>query len=270
MIVFPNAKINLGLHILERRQDGYHNLETLFYPIQVSDALEVVRSADAETRIRVTGIALDDAENICLKAYYLLKKQHQLPPVEIFLHKAIPSGAGLGGGSADGAFMLELLNAKFDLGLSKAELGKLALDLGSDCPFFIANQPSLATGRGEILKQVSLDLSRFFITVIYPGIHVSTSSAFRNIRYRKHGKQIEELISMPVDTWKENLGNDFEDSVFGQYPAVGNVKEQLYRYGAVYASMSGSGSAVYGIFEQAPPQMSFPNTYSIFQLPGRS
>jgi 4-diphosphocytidyl-2-C-methyl-D-erythritol kinase len=257
MVSFPNCKINLGLNIIGKRSDGYHDLETVFYPIRIKEAVEIIEKEKLEFSISGLAIAGQGENNFCIKAYHLLKKDFpQLPSVQMHLHKAIPIGAGLGGGSADGAFTLKLLNQKFDLSLSEKQLMDYALQLGSDCPFFILNQPCFATGRGETLTQTDLDLSKFKIVIIHPGIHISTAWAFlqlsgsRQRREPDNYKTIKEIIQQPMSTWKEELKNDFEEPVFKKYPEIKNIKDKLYNAGAVYSSMSGSGSAVYGIFEK--------------------
>jgi 4-diphosphocytidyl-2-C-methyl-D-erythritol kinase len=248
LIVFPNCKINLGLHILGKRNDGFHNLETVFYPLPFYDVLEIIQSLTTELFLSGNKIEGDTENNLCIKAYHLLKRDiPQLPEVKIYLHKVIPSGAGLGGGSADGAFMLKLLNEKFHLQLSQQQLLNYALQLGSDCPFFIINKPCFAQQRGEILETVQLDLSAYKIVLVNPGIHVNTAWAFTQVKFSE-GNQIKNIIAKPVEQWKENLTNNFEMPVFEKYPAIKNIKEQLYSLGAVYASMSGSGSTVFGIF----------------------
>ena len=254
MIVFPNCKINLGLHILNKREDGFHNLETVFYPVGLKDVLEIIPSHNADNIIEFTssGLIVDGNmdDNICIKAYYLLKKDFpELPQIKMHLHKAIPMGAGLGGGSADAAFTLQLLNKKFNLDLSFTQLINYAAQLGSDCPFFIINKPCFATGRGEILEEINIDLSKYKIVLVNPGIHVNTGWAFSQLTPALPAKSIKEIIAQPINTWQKELQNDFEKPVFEKYPVIKNIKESLYTQGAVYAAMSGSGSTVYGIFE---------------------
>jgi len=254
VIVFPNCKINLGLQILDKREDGFHNLETVFYPVPIRDALEIIPNNNAETEFTGTGLTVDGkaADNLCIKAYHLLKKDFpQLPAVKIHLHKTIPMGAGLGGGSADAAFMLNLLNSKFKLNLSTLQLLNYALQLGSDCPFFIINKPCYATGRGEILEEIPVDLSAYKVVLINPGIHINTGWAFSNIIPAPSKKSIKEIIQQPIKSWKDELINDFEKPVFTAHPQIKEVKETLYNQGAIYAAMSGSGSTVFGIFETA-------------------
>ncbi|MDQ6813461.1 MAG: 4-(cytidine 5'-diphospho)-2-C-methyl-D-erythritol kinase [Bacteroidota bacterium] len=249
MVLFPNCKINLGLNVIRKRTDGYHDLETVFYPVAVKDALEVIESHKFNFQLTGLPVSGTSESNLCVKAYDLLKEDFpDLPPVSIHLHKTIAMGAGLGGGSADGAFMLAALNKKFQLHLSDEELLRYASRLGSDCPFFIINKPCFATGRGEHLSQIQLDLSAYKKVLINPQVHVSTRDAFSKLSPSLPLKRIEQIIFQPVETWKNELKNDFEDSVFQLHPAIKEVKEALYAKGALYASMTGSGSTVYGIF----------------------
>ena len=265
MIVFPNCKINLGLHILGKREDGFHNLETVFYPVPFKDVLELIPNTNNKTAVEFTGTGLtvdgSAADNLCVKAYYLLKIDFpQLPAVKIHLHKAIPMGAGLGGGSADAAFMFKLLNEKFKLNLSTPQLLNYSLQLGSDCPFFIINKPCLATGRGEILEELAVDLSMYKIVLINPGIHINTGWAFSQLAATKGldglkpsdpcAKTIKEIIQQPIETWKDDLKNDFEIPVFAAHPQIKEIKKLLYQQEAKYAAISGSGSTVFGIFDQ--------------------
>jgi 4-diphosphocytidyl-2-C-methyl-D-erythritol kinase len=261
MLTFPNCKINIGLHITNRREDGYHDLETIFYPVtQLKDALEIIPSQSqqplADTRLTATGLKLGGTEknNLVWKAFEMLQAGFpgKIPVLDICLHKAIPMGAGLGGGSADGAFMLKLLNEYCQLGLDKEELAHMALNLGSDCPFFIYNTPQFAMGRGEKMLPVSLDLSGYEIKIITPGIHVSTRDAFATIKPRSASFDLKKLSVSDIDNWKHYVVNDFEAPVFARHPQLQAVKDQLYNDGALYASMSGSGSALYGIFRKHP------------------
>ena len=269
MVLFPNAKVNLGLNIIGKRGDGYHDLESVFYPILIRDAIEIIENEEFGFSSSGLVIEGDKQNNLCLKAYHLLKKDFpHLPAVEMHLHKAIPMGAGLGGGSADGAFTLKLLNDKFDLSLSEKQLLDYALQLGSDCPFFIINNPCLAKGRGEMLEQISLDLTSFKFIIVYPGIHISTAWAFshwsgsRQRRGPDNYKTIKEIVQQPISIWKDQLKNDFEEPIFSQHPEIKKIKDELYKAGAVYSSMSGSGSAVYGIFKKEDHiGVSFPKNY---------
>lgn len=249
MVIFPNCKINLGLHILRRRPDGFHDLETVFYPLPLTDALEVLSDSDLQFNSSGIPVPGDEQDNLCLKAWRLLKADFpELPPVKIHLHKHIPIGAGLGGGSADAAFMLRLLNDKFRLELSDEQLIAYAARLGSDCAFFIPNKACYATGRGEVLQALELDLSKYSWLLVYPGIHVNTGWAFGQIRPRVPEQQLQQSILQPVEEWKNLIYNDFEAPVFSAHPVLAEIKEQLYQAGALYATMSGSGSAMVGIF----------------------
>jgi 4-diphosphocytidyl-2-C-methyl-D-erythritol kinase len=255
MLRFPNAKINLGLHITRKRPDGYHDLETVFYPVAaMRDALEVVPAAAGTGALHASGLPVggDRENNLVWRAYQLVKARFptQVPALDIYLHKAIPMGAGLGGGSADAAFALQMVNDQCALGLSSSELEALALELGSDCPFFIRNTPQYATGRGERMEPVAIDLSGYRIEVVCPEVHVSTRAAFSRVLPKESAFDLRTLPGAPVDQWKEVLRNDFEESVFTQFPEIALIKDRLYAEGAVYASMSGSGSAVYGMFRR--------------------
>ena len=250
MIAFPNAKINLGLNIISKRSDGYHNIETVFYPIDLCDVLEIVPSKEGMTKLFQTGMPVEDdpQKNLVMKAYRLLEKQYTLPPLDIYLDKHIPMGAGLGGGSADAAFMLRLLNDFAELNLSPEQLEKYAGQLGADCAFFIRNQPVFAEGIGTIFTPISLSLEGRRIALVKPDIHVSTQEAYANIKPQKPQERITDILQLPVNEWKNRLTNDFEASVFARYPQIEKIKQRLYDDGALYASMSGSGSSVFGIF----------------------
>lgn len=259
MITFPNAKINLGLNITEKRPDGYHNLETIFYPISLEDALEITVLNSSEHRFSLHQSGLEIAgvpeTNLVVKAYKLLDEKFHLPPVDIYLYKNIPSGAGLGGGSSDAAFMLKLLNEKFRLKLSDETLEEYAAILGADCAFFIKNTPTFAEGIGNLFSPVTLSLKGYQLVLVKPDIFVSTREAFAQIRPHKPEHSLREIITVPIDQWKDYMVNDFEESVFPQHPAIGKIKEDMYNEGAIYAAMSGSGSSVFGIFH---PDASLP------------
>lgn len=252
MITFPNIKINLGLSITEKRPDGYHNLETVFYPVALEDALEIRTNPEAQQKFTLhqhgMEIAGNPENNLVVKAYLLLDKEFHLPPVEIHLYKHIPSGAGLGGGSSDAAFMLKLLNEHYNLQLSDNQLEDYAATLGADCAFFIKNTPTYAEGIGNIFSPIELSLKGYRIMIVKPDVFVSTREAFANIRPHRPEYPVREVIRHPVAEWKDTLINDFEASVFPQYPVIGEIKEELYHQGAIYASMSGSGSSVFGLF----------------------
>lgn len=272
MIAFPNCKINLGLHILQKRQDGFHDLETVFYPVALQDGLEIIQNDPPGNPIEFSssGLIIDTGqeENICVKAYQLLKEDFPgLPSIRMHLHKVIPTGAGLGGGSSDGAHTLTLLNRKFNLGLQEADLIPYALALGSDCPFFIKNKACHATGRGEQLKEIPLDLSHYKIVLVNPGIHIPTGKAFAGTMPFAARTSVHQIIQRPIEDWKEDLKNDFEETVFAAHPEIKTIKEDLYRLGAVYASMSGSGSTVYGLFHrEAQFRLQFPAHYFLKEI----
>lgn len=272
MINFPNAKINLGLYVTEKRSDGFHNISTIFYPIGLCDALEIIPNPDStkSVTLNTTGIRIEGSteNNLCTKAFFHLKKDFpQLPNIVCYLHKHIPMGAGLGGGSADGAFMLKLLNESFQLQIDEQQLRDYALLLGSDCPFFMFNKPCIAIGRGELLQPINIDLSAYFIVLIYPKIHINTGQAFAKIRPEPLSTSLQEIIQQPVEDWKNILENDFEGSVFAEHPSIRSVKETLYKEGASYASMSGSGSSVYGLFKEDPGSINFdfPKGYFVYR-----
>lgn len=268
MILFPNAKINVGLWVVEKREDGYHNIETLFLPIGLSDVLEFVESPAGESKISISGIALegDDSDNLVMQAWNLMKEHYDIPAVDIHLHKIIPMGAGLGGGSSDAAFMLRGMNEFFDLGCSTEELENMASTLGSDCAFFIKDKPAIGKGRGEQLETVEVDLQGYELILVNPGIQVSTRDAYQGVIPERTQKNLRELLLFPVSEWQEQLGNDFEKSVFEKHPSIKEVKNRLKEVGATYTAMSGSGSSVFGIFKKnghsISPEELFPEYYS--------
>lgn len=257
MICFPNAKINIGLQITERRPDGYHNINSVFYPIAIKDILEVLPgTADQQDQIsfQSTGREIPGSlsSNLCVKAATLLLNDFpHLNSLRIHLHKIIPMGAGIGGGSADGAFTLKLINDKFELKLDDDQLTKYASALGSDCPFFILNKPCLASGRGEILEPIAVNLIGYKILLINPRIHINTGWAFSKMEISNQQFSLEKAIAMPISDWRQYIENDFEKVVFPEYPEIEYIKDMLYQNGALYASMSGSGSSMYGIFESS-------------------
>lgn len=268
MVVFPNAKINLGLRIVRKREDGYHDLETCFLPIPLRDILEVIQGDTF--RFETSGLAIPGSseENLCVRAYQLLQEAFDLPPVQMHLHKIIPMGGGLGGGSADASFVLRCLNELFELSLDDDQLEKYASQLGSDCPFFIRNQPVIATGTGNQFQSLSLDLSGKFVGLVFPDISVSTAEAYAKVQPQLPGNSLETLLeTTPSDEWKDSLVNDFESSVFAQYPKLQQIKEKLYEAGAFYASMSGSGSTLYGLFHQYPDLTLLEETYPTWKSP---
>jgi 4-diphosphocytidyl-2-C-methyl-D-erythritol kinase len=270
MIVFPNCKINLGLHITRKREDGYHDLETIFYPLLIRDILEFIPAPAFSFQTSGLSIPLEPEQNLCVKAYRLLKSRFsQIPELSIYLHKVIPMGAGLGGGSADGSFILKAMNAYFSLGLQTEELLDLSLQLGSDCPFFIINKPVYARGRGEIMEPLSIDLSGYHIILINPGIQVSTAAAFSGIVPALPLHSLRNRILEPVETWKDWLTNDFEKTVFEQFPGIARIREWLYSRGAIYASMTGSGSSCYGLFRENPDLAGNPEGSAVFHVPAK-
>lgn len=257
MLTFPNAKINLGLRITEKRPDGYHNLETIFYPIHLEDALEVVPLAGGsqEYDLKISGTPIEGSaeDNLVIKAYHLLKTDFDIPAIHIYMYKHIPTGAGLGGGSSDAAFMIKLLNEKFGLGLTVEQMEAYAARLGADCPFFIKDKPVLATGIGNIFTPIQLSLKGMYVVLVKPDIHVSTREAYAHVVPCQPKDSLSQLIKLPIEEWKGCIANDFEKSVFIAHPEIAAIKDKLYDMGAVYASMSGSGSTVFGIFKEAVP-----------------
>ena len=274
MLTFPCAKINLGLNITSEREDGYHNLETVFFPVPITDALEVKLMHNdfpsyEPCDLKITGNAVDcdEKNNLVIKAYTLLAQDFKLPRVHTHLVKRIPMQAGLGGGSADGAFMIRLLDERFRLNMGFAEMERYASRLGSDCAFFITTEPSFGTGRGEVLEPVNIaehNLQGYYIAIVKPAIAVSTREAFKQIICRQPEHCCRDIVRQPVETWKTVLTNDFEEPAFKQHPELADIKQQLYDLGAVYAQMSGSGSAFFGLFRTDPQQLknAFPACYT--------
>jgi len=247
MILYPNAKINIGLNVIEKKANGYHELSSVFYPIKdLCDILEILHAKDFT--FSSSGISIPEQSNICIKAFELLKSDFEIGNVAMHLHKKIPIGAGLGGGSADGAFALKALNEIFKLELSIIELESYALQLGADCPFFIKNSPKYVTGIGEKMMNINLDLSSFKLKFIFPELHISTAEAYEGIIPNRSKKNLLDLIKQPIENWKSAVNNDFEIAAFENYPQLKKIKENLYADGAIYASMTGSGSVLYGVF----------------------
>lgn len=266
MVVFPNAKINIGLNIVEKRPDGYHTIESCFYPIPFTDALEVIESKQLTFTSSGIDIPGNQGDNLCLKAYHLLKDQFDIPSVAIHLHKSIPIGAGLGGGSSDGAFMIKLLNDKFELGISLKDQESIASGLGSDCPFFIRNKPVFVEGTGNVFSKVSISLHGKHLALIMPHIHVSTANAYAGITPKKSNFNLRHVLeNEDLFISQKMVKNDFEDSVFRWHPELNDIKQKLIASGAQYASMTGSGSAVFGIFE-TKPNIEFDYPYHEFKL----
>lgn len=274
MLSFPNCKINLGLNIINKRDDGYHDLETVFFPIGLKDVLEAIKSgvSSLESGIEFSSSGLEiigeAKDNLCVKAWHILKKDFPLlPGIQMHLHKMIPMGAGLGGGSADGAFALMLIDQLCGLGLSQEQLITHALQLGSDCPFFILNKPCFASGRGEKMQSIDLDLSSYDFVIVNPNVHVSTATAFSQIIPGKPEQNILDIIQLPIEEWKNLLVNDFEKIVSNIHPEINAIKKELYEQGAVYASMTGSGSSVFGIFnKEILPTFSFDPSWQVYRI----
>ena len=272
MITFPVAKINLGLNVVEKRADGYHNLQTVFYPVPIMDALEIVPMSDGfpsdvDCDLKVTNITIegDEQRNLVVRAYHLLKADYpELPRVHAHLWKGIPTQAGMGGGSSDCGYMIRLLNETFNMGLSSEQMQQYAARLGADCAFFIESSACYAEGIGERLQPIDLDLSGWHIGVVRPDIPVPTKEAFSRIHPHYPALNCREAVMQPVETWRDTLTNDFEESVFALHPEIGAVKEQLYKMGATYAAMSGSGSALFGLFKDEPDALrqTFPDMFT--------
>jgi 4-diphosphocytidyl-2-C-methyl-D-erythritol kinase len=256
MIVYPNAKINIGLNVVEKRPDGYHNLETVFYPIGLQDILDIQLIEkdvpECGWRLKVTGSVLDGSpeDNLVVRAFKLLKGMYDLPPVSIGLYKHIPTGAGLGGGSSDAAFTVKTLNERFSLGMTMQQMEDVCAQLGADCPFFIRNKPMFAAGIGNEFQPIEVNLKGRHLVLVKPDVSVSTKDAYARVKVAQPERHLTELVTQPVETWKDTVVNDFEASVFAKYPEIAAIKDRLYDLGAVYASMSGSGSSVFGIFDE--------------------
>jgi len=249
MIIFPNAKINIGLQILRKRPDNYHDLETVFYPLRVYDVLEIIEAS--ERRLFISGINIPDSEeNLCNKVYKLMQTDFNLPALHIYLHKAIPVGAGLGGGSSDASFLIKLVNDYFNLKLNVEQMINYARKIGADCAFFIENNPVFASGIGDQFSALEVDLSAYSIVLVKPDIHINTAEAFSEISPNENGRDLQRCILQPIHTWKTSVFNDFEPAVFDRYPKIGEIKQALYNAGALYSSMSGTGSSIFGIFER--------------------
>jgi 4-diphosphocytidyl-2-C-methyl-D-erythritol kinase len=257
MICFPNAKVNLGLFITEKREDDFHNIESIFLPVGLCDILEFTLSRNGKDNFHHSGLPLNGKaeDNLVIKALNLIREEFNIPKLQIHLHKKIPVGAGLGGGSSNAAFMLMMLNNYFHLSLSEHRLLKLASKLGSDCSFFILNKPAIARGRGEILTSIPLVLEKIKIIIIRPDLAVSTAEAFSGIKPEKPTEAIADLLNAGPNSWQKNLRNDFEKIIFRKYPEIHRIKKDLLSHGAFYASMTGSGSSVYGLFNKIPDQL---------------
>lgn len=250
MIVYPNAKINLGLNIVSRREDGYHNIETVFYPIPLQDALEVQQAEVPSFRMAGTPLDCAAGDNLVIKVLRMVQQDYELPSLDIYLYKHIPSGAGLGGGSSDAAFMLKLLNEKFQLGMNNTDMEQRLSSIGADCAFFVQNKPVFATGIGNVFTPIELSLAGWTLVLVKPDVIVSTREAYSAVRPAQPEHSLPELLQQPIETWQGRVVNDFEASVFAAHPDIAAIKDQLLDLGATYASMSGSGSAIFGLFRQ--------------------
>lgn len=264
MICFPNAKINIGLNVVNKRSDGYHELETIFYPVKIKDALEIIEAP--EMKFESSGIAIpgNTDENLCIKAYGLLRKDFDLPNIHIHLHKHIPIGAGLGGGSSDAAFFIKLVNDKFGLGLDIEAMKSYCSRLGADCAFFLKNKPVFATGIGDVFEDIELDLSGYHIALVKPPVHVSTAEAYKDVIPQEPVNPLKTLIRLPVEEWGCNIKNDFEPHITEAHPQIRMVKTHLMEAGAVFTLMSGSGSSVFGIFKEQPDLSEFGEEFDVF------
>lgn len=266
MVTFPHSKINIGLNVISKRADGYHNIESCFYPIGWKDALEILPSTELKFNSSGLKIPGTPSSNLCLKAYHLLQNEFGLSPIQIHLHKVIPMGAGLGGGSSDAAFTLKILNEIFKLQIDKKSLIKYAAQLGSDCAFFIQEKAVLAKERGDVFEPIHLSLKGYFLVTVNPGLHVDTAQTYSSLTPKKPGAALKELLKGPVIEWKRNIKNDFEEPVFKKFPEVKALKNKLYDLGADYASMTGSGSSVYGFFSKKPTLTgNFPAHYQVWE-----
>ncbi len=256
MVVFPNSKINLGLNVIHKRIDGFHNIETVFYPVLWHDALEIIETNNGKPfELSQSGINIDikQEDNLIYKTWVSIKNTKKIPNLQVHLHKNVPIGAGLGGGSADAAFFINTVNIKFNLNFSEDEKLIIASKIGSDCAFFIKNKPVFAQGKGNEFEDINLDLSMYYILIIYPNIHSNTKEAYQGLNPKTANYNLKSVIeTKPIEVWKHFVTNDFEETIFKKYPAIKQVKDLLYHNKALYASMSGSGSAVFGIFKDEP------------------
>lgn len=265
MVSFPNAKINIGLNVVEKRQDGFHNIETVFYPVELCDVIEFIENPN-ETIFNNTGIKVEgnNENNLIIKACNLLRNKYPIPHLSLHLHKIIPMGAGLGGGSSDAAFTIKSLTNYFKIGLTNEEQEELASRLGSDCAFFIRNRPIFAYEKGNKFKDIELSLIQYNVVIVYPHIHVSTQEAYSSVKPAQPDKSLLEAIKLPIGMWKDHIKNDFETGVFKKHPLLKEIKDELYSKGAVYASMTGSGSAIYGFFESDPEISSLKKNFFVW------
>lgn len=265
MISYPNAKINLGLNILRKREDGFHEIESVFYPIPWTDILEIVPDDSTKGTVSFASSGIEilnrGKPNLCEQVYSVMNEKYYLPSIKMHLHKTVPIGAGLGGGSADAAFAAKMLNDLFELQLSFAELEAIVSTVGSDCPFFIQNKPAFVTGRGEKLAPIKLDLTGLWMILVNPNIHIGTAEAYAGIKPRESELSLKNILEKDIACWRESVTNDFEESIFSRHPDIKEIKNVLYKAGVVYASMTGSGSTVFGLFEKPPANLNFSSTY---------
>lgn len=265
MLVFTNSKINLGLNVIEKRPDGFHNIQTVLYPVNWADSLELVETnRDSNFNLHVSGLnsaAIRNNDNILHKAYRLISNKYKIPAIDVYLHKMVPMGAGLGGGSSDAVFFIKLLNDKFNLNIPENDFLKMLAGLGSDCSFFLKNRPVYAIERGDVFEEVSVNLSKYHILIAWPGIISNTKEAYAMLQPKFPEISLKDIIlNEPIEKWRGLLNNDFEVPIFEKYPEIKTLKEQMYSAGAIYSCMSGSGSAVYGIFEKKP-SINLPDNY---------
>ena len=264
MLTFANAKINLGLNLTEKRADGYHNLETVYYPIKLYDVVELVDADETTCLTKGMEIPGQSHDNICLKAFKQLQIDFNLPQQQIVLLKNIPIGAGLGGGSADAAFLIKLVNDKFNLSLTINQMEDYARRLGADCAFFIKNEPTYAFGKGDEFEELNVSLANYFLVLVRPPVHVSTALAYADVKVKSPVTSLKKLVHLPLYDWRANIFNDFEHSVFSKYPEIEEIKAQLYAAGATFALMSGSGSSVFGIFKKPVKLMELEKANLVF------
>lgn len=259
MLLLPNCKINIGLNVVARRTDGYHDLETIFFPVPLRDNLEFRPLTDSDAPFRLTlhgvPVAGREEENLVVRVYLSLKEEFRLPALDIFLYKHIPTGAGLGGGSSDAAYMMTGLNEAYGLGMTDEEMERRLARFGADCAFFVKNRPAYATGIGDILSPAEVSLRGLYLVLVKPDISVSTREAYARITPRRPAVPLAEAVKQPIGTWRTTIVNDFEESVFPAHPELAAIKQTLYDDGAIYAAMSGSGSTIYGLFSRPVPEL---------------
>ena len=273
MLAFPACKINIGLQLTEHRADGFHNLLSAFYPVGWSDVLEIIPASTFAFSTsglpipgpRGVGGNPDPARNLCVRAYERLRDTHDLPPVKMHLHKVVPIGAGLGGGSADAAATINLLNTQFSLNLTTNQREAYARELGSDCAFFVQNRPQYCVEKGDVFEEIDLNLSGYYIQLVYPNLAISTAEAYAGVTPHQPTVPLHTLLEAPIETWKERVHNDFEDSLFPKYPVLADIKQRLYDAGAIYASLTGSGSTIYGIFSAPPERSAAFSRYTVWE-----